>query len=190
MGVMDRMDWKDWSGMFALSALPFLNSESWKRDELSISTGQVSVRPSIYKSIHPCNSVVWYCLSNLFLFIAYCVLVLCMFYCQFDLVTLVVACHLQLMLRVSKPKLVESIKAELPRHESYLWQRTPPQTGCHPCGKSATSCKNQIITTKLWPFNAVIPTLNITVTKYGTPPKFNSSPLKNGGWKTTFLLGR
>ena len=23
-----------------------------------------------------------------------------------------------------------------------------------------------------------------------TPPKFNSSPLKNGGWKTTFLLGR
>ena len=24
----------------------------------------------------------------------------------------------------------------------------------------------------------------------GTPPKFNSSPLKNGGWKTTFLLGR
>ena len=22
-----------------------------------------------------------------------------------------------------------------------------------------------------------------------TPPKFNSSPLKNGGWKTTFLLG-
>ena len=23
-----------------------------------------------------------------------------------------------------------------------------------------------------------------------TPLKFNSSPLKNGGWKTTFLLGR
>ena len=23
-----------------------------------------------------------------------------------------------------------------------------------------------------------------------TPPKFNSSPLKNDGWKTTFLLGR
>ena len=23
-----------------------------------------------------------------------------------------------------------------------------------------------------------------------TPPKFNSSPLKNGGWKTTLLLGR
>ena len=23
-----------------------------------------------------------------------------------------------------------------------------------------------------------------------TPPKFNSSPLKNGGWKATFLLGR
>ena len=23
----------------------------------------------------------------------------------------------------------------------------------------------------------------------GTPPKFNSSSLKNGGWKTTFLLG-
>ncbi len=22
-----------------------------------------------------------------------------------------------------------------------------------------------------------------------TPPKFNCSPLKNGGWKTTFLLG-
>ena len=22
------------------------------------------------------------------------------------------------------------------------------------------------------------------------PPKFNSSPLKDGGWKTTFLLGR
>ena len=22
------------------------------------------------------------------------------------------------------------------------------------------------------------------------PPKFNSSPLKNGDWKTTFLLGR
>ena len=22
-----------------------------------------------------------------------------------------------------------------------------------------------------------------------TPPKFNSSPLKNGGWNTTFLLG-
>ena len=25
---------------------------------------------------------------------------------------------------------------------------------------------------------------------YVTLPKFNSSPLKNGGWKTTFLLGR
>ena len=23
----------------------------------------------------------------------------------------------------------------------------------------------------------------------GTPPKFNSSPLKKGAWKTTFLLG-
>ena len=26
--------------------------------------------------------------------------------------------------------------------------------------------------------------------KVGYPPKFNSSPLKNGGWKTTFLLGK
>ena len=26
--------------------------------------------------------------------------------------------------------------------------------------------------------------------KMGTPPKFNSSPLQNGGWKTSFLLGR
>ena len=25
---------------------------------------------------------------------------------------------------------------------------------------------------------------------HDTPPKFNSSPLKDGGWKTTFPLGR
>ena len=24
---------------------------------------------------------------------------------------------------------------------------------------------------------------------YATPPKFNSSPLKNNGWKMSFLLG-
>ncbi len=57
-----------------------------------------------------------------------------------------------------------------------------PQRGVSPKGDHINEFNDLFLGRAVTPF---YPNKNDT-----TPPIFNSSPLKNGGWKTTFLLGR